>query len=288
MLNVLIITDSAAYLPPREQLAALNLQILPMSITINGRTWLDTSDQNPRELLEAIRTSSRPPVVTAPTTADYSRHFQSALGHFDGVISIHASRHHSNSYANALQALDRFGGSSPITLIDSRSISVGQGLIVEAALHAIPDHESFDSLVRAVRGIVARTFSVYYVESAEMLLHNGIISADHTVLAAMLDVKPLLTMDEGRMVLIGKARTKAQVADQLAEFASGFNGIDAGVIIQSDGGARNEITRMLLNRLTNLVPNVTFSVSGFSPTLASLIGARTGGLAILSKDGGLS
>lgn len=283
MLNVLIVTDSIASFPDRTAINSPNLEIVPCHVHIDGKDLLEGVDIQTREVWELLRTSPTPPVITPPTALDFYRVFQAASTKYDGILSIHSSAAISESFRNANAAAERISGRCDFAQIDSQALCVGQGMLAEEALRQLHIATSFEELVREIRNLTARLFAIYYVESTETLLHNGIVSAEHSVLASMLGVKPLLTIDNGKVVTTGKARTRAQVIDYLVEFAQGFDAFGSAVVVQPDLPQRNETTRQLLHRLTDTFPGRSFILGGYAPAMASIVGPHAGGLVILGS-----
>lgn len=284
MPHVLIITDSGAAWPDRAVLGAANLIVAPNRVTLNGRTGYEGTDFTSRQLWEAARTQPGAMQFDPPSSQEYYRLFQAGAAQFDAILSIHTSSQISASYANAQHAAERLAGTCPIGLVDTRAMSASQGMVVQEAVAASRVMTSFDALVRYVRAVASRVFAIYYVENTETMLANGMLSAEHSILASMLGVKPLLTFDEGNVVTTGKARTRSQVVEQLIEFASGFDAIEQAVIVQPEGAQRTETTRILVNRLSDLLPGQTFPICSYAPSMAALVGAHAGGLVILSAQ----
>ncbi len=284
MPNVLIVTDSGAAIPDRSFLGATNLAVALNRVTLGDRTGYEGTDFPPRELWDTLRSNPGALKIDAPSPQEYYRLFQAGAAQFDAVLSIHSSSQLSSSYHNAQKAAERLAGTCPIGLIDTRSMSASHGLVVQAALESSRSAKTFDDLIRQVRAIAARVFAIYYVESTETLLANKMLSAEHSVLASMLGVKPMLTFDEGRLVTTGKARTRTQIVDQLIEFASGFDDIREAVVVQPENAQRTETSRLLINRLSDVLPGKTPHICSYSPALAALIGANAGGLVILSGE----
>jgi DegV family protein with EDD domain len=284
MPHVLIVTDSGAAFPDRAALGLGNLTIIPNRVTLHERTGYEGTDFTARELWEVARTQHGALQFAAPSAQEYYRLFQAGAAQFDAILSIHTSAQMSASFANAQRAAERLAGSCPIALIDSRTMSVSQGLVVQAAVAASRTAPNFDALVRYTRAVAARVFAIYYVESTEAMLANHMLTAEHSILSSMLGVKPMLTFDEGHLVTTGKARTRSQVVEQLIEFASGFDSVEQAVIVQPESAQRSETTRLLINRLADLFPGQPITLCSYSPSLAALIGAQAGGLVILSAE----
>jgi len=284
MPHVLIVTDSGAALPDRSVLGVTNLTVALNRVTLGERTGYEGTDFTVRQLWETARTQPGALRFTPPTTQEYYRLFQAGSAQFDAILSIHTSSQMSASYANAQKAAERLAGTCPIGLVDSRAMSASQGVVVQEAVAASRTMSSFEALVRHVRSVAARVFAIYYVESTETMLANGMLSAEHSILASMLGVKPMLTFDEGHLVTTGKARTRSQVVEQLIEFASGFDAIEQVVIAQPEGAQRTETTRLLVNRLSDLLPGQSFQICSYAPSMAALVGAHAGGLVIMSAQ----
>lgn len=283
MLNVLIVTDSAASFPDRTALSSSNLHVVPSRIKVDDQNLLEGAEIPSREVWERLRADITAVMIEPPTAMDFYKLFQAASTRYDGILSIHPSAAISDSFANARAAADRISGRCLFAQIDTGSICVGQALIVQEALRHLHTAPTFDDLERDIRSKTAQLFAIYYVETTDTLLHNGIVSAEHNVLGTMLGVKPLLTLDNGKVVTTGKARTRGQVIEQLVEFAQGFDAFEAAVVVQPDIAQRSETTRGLLNRLTDTFPGRQFTLSGYAPAMAAIIGPHAGGLVILGS-----
>ncbi|KXK50373.1 MAG: DegV family EDD domain-containing protein [Anaerolineae bacterium] len=279
MLDCSIVTDGAAGFA-EDSGASLPLHIVP---------WR-AADEHSSAALSAARGAlhesashrTAPPTGGAPGPEDYYHAFRAAKRNAPIVICITSSGALSDSFANARTAA-MSAGPQDITVIDSRTICAGQGLVVMRALKQAQTYNSIEQLVRDIRNAAARVFSIYYVESTETLLHNGILPAEHSVLSSMLSVRPLLTLDDGHLVTTGKARTRAQIVDQLIEFAQGFSAFESAVIVQPEGTQRSEVTRQLLARWHGEIPGQPPSLSSCTAAMASFLGPHAGGLVVLGS-----
>lgn len=283
MLNILVVTDSAASFPDKTLLSSPNLHVVPSRVIVGEQVLFEGVSITTREIWEKIRGASPRPVIEPPSALDFYKVFQAASTKYDGILSIHSSAAMSESFRNAKAAADRISGRCDFAQIDSQALCVGQALLAAEALRLLHTVPTFEDLVREIRTQTGRLFAIYYVETTDTLLHNGIISAEHSVLSAMLGVKPLLTIDDGKVVTTGKAKTRAQVVDQLVEFAQGFVRFDEAIVVQPDLAQRSETTRVLINRLTDTFPGKSFTLSGYSPAMASILGTHAGGLVILGS-----
>lgn len=283
MLNVHIVTDSFAHFTNPHILQQFPITLVPNQIKLGSRVYQEGVDLSPEEAFRLIGEQSTPPLVTPPSEADFVRAYNKAARNSDAILSIHGSREMFQSWHHARRAAQQLSGNSEIALIDSQTLCAAQGLLVKVAAEALSTTETFDALVRKVRGAVERVYAVYYVESVNFLLHNKIIAPSHSILSSMLGVKPFLTIEEGRLVATEKVRTRVQAVEHIVEFAEEFDDIQDGMILQYKTSI-TEQTRMLQERLAVKFPERAFPYSLYSASMAALIGVDGSGFALLEDE----
>jgi fatty acid-binding protein DegV len=109
------------------------------------------------------------------------------------------------------------------------------------------------------------------------------MTSSHTILSALLGIKPFIGVEHGRLALIEKVRTRAQAIDRLVEFVVEFAEIEDVVILQHKT-YMSEQTRMVQDRLAVEFPGQYFPYSLYGPSMASLIGADATGLVVLERE----
>lgn len=282
-LRVHIVTDSFAHFPDSRILKQYSISVVPNKLTIGSKTYTEGVDLSPDEALKLIANQPHAPTITPPSTADYIRVYSQLVRDYDAVISIHASREVSASWANARRAAQQFAGHGKLAIIDSQSLCVGQGMLAQIAARSAQKIHDFDALVRIVRGAVERIYSMYYVESVDYLLQNKLISPSHGVLGAMLGIKPFLTIENGQLIAVEKVRTRLQAIERMVEFVVEFEEISDAVILQHKIGTVEQ-TRILQDRLAVEFPSRTFPYTIYGASLAALIGADASGIVIVEAE----
>lgn len=277
-MNVHIVTDSSAHgqMPP-------NVTVVPHTITAQGKTYREGVDLNAEEALRLISHQTYAPLLHVPTQADYFEVYDRLARDYDAIISIHASREILPSWQNARAAAQQVMGRCQIDVIDSRTISAGQGMLVRLAARALADGQPLDEVVRVLRGAIDRIYSIYYVEQTDFLMQNRILTPSHSILGMMLNIKPILTVEEGRLVPMEKVRTRIQAIERLVEFAVEFTNFEDAMIVQHRTNASDQ-TRMLNDRLAAEFPDRHFPSTLYGASLAALIGADATGLVILESE----
>lgn len=277
-MNVHIVTDSSAHgqLPP-------NVTVVPHTIALGGKTYREGVDLSSEDALRLFNHQPYAPLIHVPTQAEYLEVYERLARENDAIISIHASREILTSWQNARAAAQGVMGRVQIEVIDSRTISAGQAMLVRLVARSLADGASVDESVRILRGAIERIYSVYYVESTDFLMQNRIMTPSHSILGMMLNLKPVLTVEEGRLVPMEKVRTRIQAIERLVEFVVEFTAFDDAMIVQHRPGL-SDGTRMLHDRLAAEFPDRRFPSTLYGASLAALIGAEATGLVVLESE----
>jgi DegV family protein with EDD domain len=281
MENVHVVTDSYAHFTGAHHY--LPITVVPNKIAVSGKTYREGVDLQAEDALRLLAHQPYAPMVTPPSVNDYIAAFSRLIPVSSGIISIHASREMSLSWQNARAAAQQLLGHCPIIVIDSQTLSAGQAMLVRLAIRALEQNDSLDEVVRIVRGAVERSYSVFFVESMDYLMQNKIMEASHSILGTMLGIKPVLTIEHGRLIPMEKVRTRTQAIERLVEFAIEFTEIDDAVIVQHKPYLAEQ-TRMLQDRLAVEFPDRTFPYTLYGPSLAALIGVDATGLVVLERE----
>ncbi|PJF27105.1 MAG: hypothetical protein CUN53_05315 [Phototrophicales bacterium] len=301
-----IVTDSGA-----QDIASDSLvTVVPNRLLVDGKTLLEGVDISSSDVLRLIESRPGDVRLTAPTAADFTATYRKLIGTTKGIISIHMGKNLFKSYSAGRQAALQLVGHAKIEVIDSMSVAYAQTLLVQTAKEAIQQGESFEEIVRQVRGAVGRIYAVFFTESLEWLLRRAVetassgsalapetpgsgeassaaprmMSASHVVLSAMLGVKPILSIENGELVPIEKVRTRLQAVERLVEFAVEFDQSIKIMIMSCKTGKTGETQRMLLDRLQQEFPDRTIRQIPYCPALAALLGVDAIGLIILESE----
>jgi DegV family protein with EDD domain len=277
-MSVRIVTDSAAYLSPalvRES----GIVVVPFHVQIDGQTYLDGTDLDATEYYRLLRDEGLEASVSPPTVDEYYRTFSELVESTTEILSIHPPEALSPAVNNARQAARMLLGRCEIVVIDSQTISLGLGILVEAAVRAANGGLSFEEVVRIVRGLIPRLYIVFFSEDLEYLKRGGRIGEAQAFLGTMLGIKPFLTLEEGEIQPMEKVRTREEALEKLAEFVSEFDTIEQLAIIRGMRERNTEI-EFLMERLHILFPDLEVPIIHYGPVLASHIGPDNLGLIV--------
>lgn len=282
-MTIHIVTDSGAVFTNARTIQQYPVTVVPNKINIGGKLYRENVDFTADEAMKIIATQTRPPEIIPPTVEEFAAIYGRLSRTSTAIVSIHTSREISQSWQNAREAARQVSGSCEVAVVDSQTICVGQGMLVRLGSQAILEGREFEDVVNVVRGAVERIFSVYYVESPLYLQRSELMSESRTILLAMLGLKPFLSIEDGRLIVTEKVRTRSQAVERLVEFLTEFEELEDAAIIQNRPHI-TEQTRILQDRLAVDFPGRHFPYTLYGASLAALIGADATGVVVLEKE----
>jgi DegV family protein with EDD domain len=216
--SVAIVTDSTAMLPAHV-VAERQLHVVPLQVVIGARSYDEGVDPEatPDTIAHALRQWT--PVSTSrPAPAVFLDAYEkAAAAGAESVLSVHLSGEMSGTFESArLAARD---APIPVRAVDTRQLGVATGFAVLAAADVLDTGGSLEQAAAAAAVRAAETTSLFYVDTLEYLRRGGRIGAASALLGSALSVKPLLGIDDGRIVSREKVRTTTRALSRLEERA---------------------------------------------------------------------
>jgi DegV family protein with EDD domain len=269
---VIVVTDSSARLPA-ELAQAHGIRVVPLHILVDEEDLRDGVDDIPDDIHE--RTASTAGATLVELGDAYSHALADSGG--DGVLAVHLSSALSSTFGAAQQAAQQFGGK--VRVIDSRSTAMGTGFVALAAARAAADGKGLDEVGAAAEAGVRNSHGFIVVHRLDNLRRSGRIGGAAAWLGTALSLKPLLRIEDGKLVLAQRVRTasKAVMAmqDKVCELI-GDGPAELAVHHVADPAAADELASALSSRLPQCATPV---VTDLGPVLALHVGA--GALAVV-------
>lgn len=279
-----IVTDSTARFPTRGFLDRYSISIVPLRIHRGQNSVIESMRMNSVEVEPLFRGHDTLPVAEPPSVESFLNTYSTLHKQTDQILSIHTSSQINPITRNAYAASQQFLGRCDIQIIDSQSISVGLGLLVQAAAEAAAQGDDFESIIRIVRGMIPRMYLIFAVDDLAYLEHNGLISRSQAILGNMLGVIALLTIEDGKFIPMEKVRTRARSIEKMVEFTSEFAAVEHIAILQNSLRTADEC-RTLKDRLRALYRGVPITISDYGPSVATYVGPRSIGVVVLEAEG---
>lgn len=208
--RVAVVTDSSADLP-RAWARENGVEVVPLEVVIGDRSYRDGEEIGPDELLAVLRDPSRPlPTTSQPPPGAFAEAYRRCLDRgSEEVLGIFLSGAVSGTLGSARTAARGVDGDR-IRVVDSRSGSLGLGMLVLRAVELLDEGASREEVAREVERIRARSSVFFTVEDLGGLLRSGRVGRGRAWLGNLLGLRPVLTLDaEGHVVPHARARGEA-------------------------------------------------------------------------------
>lgn len=261
MSRIAIVTDTDCSLP-LELTGAHGITQVPIVVQFGEQSYRDVYDLDVAAAFARVDREGRLPTTAAPSPGDFKTAFQAAFdGGAERVLCFTVSSEVSATYAAALSARDLLPGRE-INVIDTRSLSVGQGLMVLAAAEALEQGASAEQAVAAAVDAGARAHLFAALPTLKYLAMSGRVGHLAAGMAALLEVKPVLTIRDGKLDLLERVRTLkkswARVVALCAEAAAG-RPIERFAILHANAAAEAGQLEDLLREALPLPEEVLFT-----------------------------
>lgn len=213
--GVRIVTDSASDLPD-EILDRLGIVVVPLTIRFGSREFVDRRDLDAPSFWHLAKTTDTLPETAAPAPGDFVEAFRRVADQgASGIVVITLSGELSGTLSSAQVAAR--DASIPVEVIDSRSVTMGQGLTVMACAQAAAAGASLEEVAAKARDLAGRTRVLGALDSLEHLRKGGRIGGAKAMLASALSIKPLIDVRDGRVEEGGRQRTRSKALAWLVD-----------------------------------------------------------------------
>ena len=215
-----VVTDSAAALP-REWVDALadgRLTVIPMPVMVGEEIYGEGEDDIAERIALALA-SGQAVKTSRPSPGQFEQAYRAAHERgFEAVVSIHISGELSGTADSARLAAGRVA--IPVEVVDSRTVGMAQGMGVQSAVEAAAIGLSAAEVRSSAEERLTHTKVYFYVPSLEQLRRGGRIGAAASLLGTMFSIKPLLGVEDGRIIPLEKVRSAARAVARLEELVA--------------------------------------------------------------------
>ena len=193
-----IVTDSTCDLP-EEIIKKLDITVIPCYINFPEGSYLDGIEITRKEFYEKLPNYNPPPTTSAPAIGTFAKAYTDLLDSgASQILSIHISSELSGIYNVAVLAAEALENER-IKTFDAGQLSLGTGLVVEAAAVAAQAGKSLEEVLSIAQDIAKRTYTFAAANTLTYLQRSGRISAAKAKLGSLLQIKPILEMNQGKI-----------------------------------------------------------------------------------------
>jgi DegV family protein with EDD domain len=269
MAKIKIITDSTADLSA-EEVERYGIEIVPLSIVIDGESFLDGVHMTPKQFLERMSMSAELPKSSQPPVGKFVEVYETYIKEGYDILSIHMTGGMSGTVRSAESAAKMVEGN--VQVIDSMYISRALGFQVMEAAKMAEKGKSMDEIVRRLEHIRANTSLYVVVDTLDNLIKGGRIGRGQGFIGSLLNIKPIASLEGGVYNPEAKVRSHSQVVKYLTKK---FEEETAGKTVKKIGLAHAEgleLAEKLKKSLMSTAGYVDFTI-GYT---TSVISTHTG------------
>jgi DegV family protein with EDD domain len=277
MSKVAVVTDSTGYIP-KDLIEQYEIPVAPLVVIWGEETLRDDIDIKPVEFYNRLKTAKVMPSTSQPPIPDFEKIFKRLHDDGFGILAILISNHLSGTIASAEQAKKNLPDAT-IEIFDSQSTAMAMGFQVLAAARTATEGGSLSECLAAATKAHQNSGILFAVDTLEFLHRGGRIGGASRYLGTALQLKPLLTLEEGKIEALERVRTKkkahARLSDIVVERLSGKSNIRLATLHANAADDAN----VLLEKTSSRLDVVEKVYSEVSPVIGTHVGPGTVGLA---------
>ncbi len=216
------VTDSGTDLSlSPEQLAELNIEVVPLTVTLEGKSYHEGVDIQPEEFYRLLEASDSLPVTSQPSAGEFAEIYKRLAAKDPDILSIHMTSGLSGTFNSAVQGAELVPEAN-VTHVDTKTLSAAAGWQVEAAARAAKAGWPKERILALRERIGAASDSLYTLKELKYLIHGGRISHMKGLIASLFNIKPLIGVEKvnGTYVQQGQVRTFKGAVQGLANLVA--------------------------------------------------------------------
>jgi len=282
MTKVAVITDSTAYIPD-ELVKAHHITVAPQVLIWGEETFRDGVDITPNDFYKRLETAKVMPTTSQVAIVDMKAAFEKLLESGYEVLGIFISSKFSGTIQSATQAREMLPkAADKITIVDSLSTAMAMGFQVLAAARAAQDGASLADCQKLADKAREHTGVYFVVDTLEFLRRGGRIGGAQAMLGSALNIKPILTIEDGRIESVEKVRTKGKAIDRMIDLvAQRVAGRTPVRLATLHANAETE-ARTILNTAALQLQPIESVFTSVSPVIGTHTGPGAVGLAFMA------
>jgi DegV family protein with EDD domain len=247
---VKVVTDSTSDLPP-EIAQELGITIVPAYVHFGSRSYRDGVDITPEQIYERMSTGSVHPTTSSPAPGDFTDAYKRLSEETDEIVCLTVTSKQSAVYEAAMTGKQSFQGKCRVEVIDSRSVTMGLGLMAILAAREARSGKTIDDVLEAVRSAIPRTHGMALLDTIKHALKGGRLGRGGGLLGSLVKVKPMLDIKDGWIRLSGATRTRSSGMDRLCQCVTKHLPIEDAAVVHSNALREAE---SLAERIRSLSP----------------------------------
>lgn len=277
---VRIVTDSTADLPP-ELLARHNITVVPLIVLFGDEQFQDGVEITADKFFKRLVRESTLPTTSQPSPISFRTAYERLKSEgATEILSIHISGKLSKTFESARQGAEGVEGVR-IVHVDSGLATLALGMGVVRAAEVIEAGGTLDEARERAESHFRRTHSFFMVDTLEYLRRGGRIGRAQEIIGSLLQLKPILALENGEVAPVGRARTKQKAIEEMLRRAAELRPVEELMAVHA---TTPDDLEHIATRLTGLAPGVPITVSRITPVIGVHGGPGLLAFAVVTAD----
>jgi DegV family protein with EDD domain len=276
MAQIALVTDSTGYIP-QEKIEKHGIEVVPLYVNFPDEVLEDGSIDNAL-FFKKMRGSSKLPFTSQPSPGDFIKVYEKLIKEGKEIISIHISAGISGTVESANSAA-RMVDPARISVVDSQFTSAGMAMMVLYAARAIEEGKTREEVVASLEKLKSKTHILFVPDTLEYLRKGGRIGGAQALLGTLLNIKPVLYFNGGKVDVFDKVRTMKKALRRIVdELPSNAEGLQVAILIAETSPVH---LQMMEEFLAERFPSMKVEKYELSPVIGTHTGPGVLGLAYM-------
>ncbi len=273
-----ILTDNTAQFPTEKFLGDHLVQTLSFDIIEPVQDHTTASEKENYQSLEPEKHRQ----IALPSEETIHDIFVSLSDQYNEIIVLTASKHINPLYFALEEAIAKFPNYRQFHLVDSQTITIGLGLLVQIAANLAQRGTAAEEIKKSIRSVIPKIYAIFCVKNLSILYFSGLIDPAQAVIGEMLGITPCLLLENGRFIPTHKAKNIKHAIDLFAEFTSEFDNLRNIALLYGDGYSTQDF-QTLKSRINHQFSTTLFSEHPINDAVSAIFGPQTTGLVLMEN-----
>ena len=271
---VRVVTDSTADLPG-DVAAEMGITVVPLNVLFGNEVFCDGVDISADQFFHTLQSSTTLPKTSQPSVGTF---LEAYAGYPSSqLLSVHVSSKLSGTVNSADLAAQQ-SSYGRVRVLDSRSVSVGLAIIAICAAKKAREGAGLQEVAAYTQSVAKRVHCIVMVDTLEYLQRGGRIGKASAFLGSALNIKPILSVEDGEVHPLERVRTRAKALERMLEIVAAVPRASEPWVIHSTTPADAEA---IAGRLASHLKTQKVRIGRFGPVLGTYVGPGALGMAVL-------
>ena len=281
MSKVAVVTDSTSYIP-KELREKYPITVVPQVVIWENETFEDDVTITPEQFYARLRTAKVMPTTSQASVVNMHKAFSTLLEQGYDVLGMFLSSKLSGTYQSGVLGRDQLtSGKDRVTITDTETTAMAMGFQVLTVARAAQDGASIADCIALAEKARSHTGVYLTVDTLEFLHRGGRIGGAQRFLGTALNLKPVLTVEGGRIEPVERVRTRGKALDRVVEIVAEKCAGNSPVRVAAINADSQNDAKYLLEKIAALVNPTESILAGLSPAVGANAGPGTVGLAYM-------